>query len=84
LRDQRNELRRGIAASIALVELMPGEAGQTTFNIGYGFYRSEHAVGATIVHRLKAWDHVQFNVGAAYGFDGKAIPAMRGGVSFMF
>ena len=86
LKDNRRELRRGVAASTALMELIPGEAGQTTVSLGWGHYEGEDAVGLTAVHRVRIedWDHMMVNFGAAYGFHQSGAPLLRGGLSFMF
>jgi hypothetical protein len=86
LKGTRDELRRGIAASIALVELMPSAPGETTVNLGWGHYKGEDAVGLTAVHRIRIedWDHMMVNFCLAYGFHQSGAPLLRGGVTFMF
>ncbi len=87
LRSTRDELRRGIAGAVALVELMPSAPGKTTVNMGYGHFAGEDAIGGTIVHRLKPWfpgaDRLMLNAGVGYGLSGDD-PVIRAGATFEF
>ena len=90
LRDSREGLRNGIAAAVSMVTLTPSGPGKTVVNVGWGFYKSENAMGATVNHRLKIWEDkkvlegtlMMFNAGVGFGFNGD--PTIRAGASFEF
>jgi hypothetical protein len=58
-------------------------------NVGWGSYRSVHAAGLTIAHRLKIWEEevgsgtsLMLNAGAAISSDNN--PVFRAGASLEF
>lgn len=87
----RDELRRGIAGAVSLATLTPSAAGKTVVNVGWGFYRGENAVGATVNHQLKVWEDkavvsgtvLMLNAGVGYGINDDG-PVVRAGAAFEF
>jgi len=71
------------------VIVAPTDSGGVT-NVGWGYYKSENAVGLTVNHRLEIWEDrgllrdtlLMINAGASYGIDGD--PVVRAGASFEF
>jgi autotransporter adhesin len=78
----RTEARRGIAASAALVELMPSAPGKTMVNIGLASFEGEAAAGMTAVHRMKVFENVIVNAGVALGGGEEVLYRVGGSFEF--
>lgn len=76
----RKDAFRGIAQAAAIMPLAPGQAGETTVNVGLGAYGGEYAGGLAVSHQLGE----QLNVNAGVGFSSGNKNVVRVGLGFRF
>lgn len=84
LRDaDRREMRAGIAAAIAVGDApMPSAPGRTTYVLNGSTFRGQHAIGGSILHRIRAGK--PFAIGGGFSAAGGKNTAVRIGIAGEF